>query len=86
MPTLQFFGSLRDRAGTDHVIVDAHTLSQVLQEAEKRLPDLRGYLIDSVGEGKPYRVNLNGRQFINDPEHTVTSEDELTLVGVVGQP
>ena len=78
--TIELYGVVRKRAGTDMVRVDAGTVGGALAALEKACPALAGSVVTSGSLGEHYRLSLNGRDFISDPERSLADGDRLILL------
>ena len=75
---VEFLGIPRQRAGVADLELEARTLGQLLDVLADRFPDLRELIVD--GELHPSVVaNLNGEEFVSDPE-TEFAEDDRVLI------
>lgn len=77
---VELFGVLRHRAGVATVDVDATTLGQAVREVCRRLPQLDGVCDPSGRLTQPFLANVNGQQFVVDPETRLTPHDSLLLL------
>ncbi|MFQ5670870.1 MAG: MoaD/ThiS family protein [Acidobacteriota bacterium] len=78
--TCEFYGVARRRAGTDRLRVEGRTLGEALAALETRLPALSGTVLVGGQLTRHFRLSLNGRQFINDPDQRLADNDVLVLI------
>jgi len=76
---VEFLGIPRERAGVSEVEIDAETLGQALTTLAARFPALRE-LITSGGLHGSVAANLNGDQFVSDPNTSLAAGDRLLLL------
>jgi molybdopterin converting factor small subunit len=76
---VEFLGIPRERAGISELVIEADTLGQALHLLGQRFPAL-GELI-SAGELHPsIAANLNGDQFVSDPQTALADHDHLLIL------
>jgi molybdopterin converting factor small subunit len=75
---VEFFGVPRQRAGISELKVQADTLGQLLGALAAQMPSL-GELIQVDRLHPSFVANLNGHQFVSDPE-TPLGEDDCVLI------
>ncbi len=81
--TLEFYGVPRLRAGVGRIEVDADHIAAALGAACRACPGLRGTVISEAGAlHAAYILNLNGRQFTNDPSTHLADGDVLLVLSV----
>ena len=76
---VEFLGIPRQRAGVTDVEIDAETLGDVLHELAARFPELH----DVVGNGQLHPsvvANLNGDEFVSDPDRKLAAHDHLLIL------
>ena len=76
---VEFLGIPRERAGVSEVEIDAETLGQALTTLAARFPALRE-LITAAGLHGSIAANLNGDQFVSDPNTSLAAGDRLLLL------
>jgi molybdopterin converting factor small subunit len=76
---VEFLGIPRERAGVSEVEIDAETLGQALTTLAARFPALRE-LITAGGLHASVAANLNGDQFVRDPDTLLGANDRLLLL------
>ena len=75
---VEFLGVPRERAGISELEVQADTLGRLLGTLAARIPSLAELIV--VDRLYPsFVANLNGDQFISDPE-TPLAEDDCVLI------
>jgi molybdopterin converting factor small subunit len=81
---VEFYGIARHRAGVAQLEIEiaksSCTLADVLTQVEQRLPALRG---DCITDGRlttTLSANLNGDQFISDPDTPIPNGASLLIV------
>jgi molybdopterin converting factor small subunit len=75
---VEFLGVPRERAGVDEMEVHAETLGQLLSTLAARVPSLRELIaVDRLQSS--IAANLNGDNFVSDP-NTVLAEDDHVLI------
>ena len=67
-------------AGVAEVAVQATSLGQALHELEAACPPLAGPVLHNGLLSCHYRLSLNGRRFISDPDHGLAAGDRLILL------
>ncbi len=78
--TFEMYGVARLRAGRDKVQVGAATLGAALGALETACPALAGALIENGRLGRHYRLSLNGREFVSDPDRALAEGDILIVL------
>jgi molybdopterin converting factor small subunit len=76
---VEFLGIPRERAGVSEVEIEAETLGQLLGALANRFPDLRE-LITERGLHPSVAANLNGDEFVSDPDRALAANDQLILL------
>jgi molybdopterin converting factor small subunit len=76
---VEFLGIPRERAGVSEVEIEAQTLGQLLGALANRFPDLRE-LITERGLHPSVAANLNGDEFVSDPDRALAANDQLILL------
>jgi molybdopterin converting factor small subunit len=75
---VEFFGLPRQRSGISELEVQADTLGQLLSTLATQIPSLSEVI--SVNRLQPaFVANLNGDQFVSDPE-TPLAENDCVLI------
>jgi len=75
---VEFLGVPRQRAGLTELMVEAHTLGQLLEMLSTRLPQLSALIVGNRLQPS-FAANLNGDEFISDPG-TPLREDDCVLI------
>ena len=76
---VEFLGIPRQRAGVADLEIEAGTLGQVLHELAARFPELHELV--AGGQLHPSIVaNLNGDEFVSDPDRELTASDHLLIL------
>ncbi|HEY4361197.1 MAG TPA: MoaD/ThiS family protein [Bryobacteraceae bacterium] len=76
---VEFFGVPRQRAGTSQLEVQADTLGHLLGTLAAQIPSLRE-LIDADRLHSSFVANLNGGQFVTDPETPLRQDDHVLIL------
>jgi molybdopterin converting factor small subunit len=76
---VEFLGIPRERAGVSEVEIEAETLGQLLGTLALRFPDLRE-LITECGLHPSVAANLNGDEFVSDPNRLLAAHDHVILL------
>jgi molybdopterin converting factor small subunit len=76
---VEFLGIPRERAGISELEVEAGTLGQVLGTLATRCPALRE-LIDGTRLHPSVVANLNGDEFVSDPDTPLAQGDRLLIL------
>ena len=76
---VEFLGIPRERAGVPEVEIEAETLGQLLGTLAIRFPDLRE-LITERGLHPSVAANLNGDEFVSDPNRLLGADDHVILL------
>lgn len=76
---VEFLGIPRERVGMSELVVDASTLGQLLTTLARRYPAL-GELIASDRLHPSLAANLNGDEFISDPDTPLSADDHLLIL------
>jgi molybdopterin converting factor small subunit len=76
---VEFLGIPRERAGLSEVEIDAGTLGEALALLAARFPALRE-LMTAGGLHASVAANLNGDQFVSDPNTSLAAHDRLLLL------
>jgi molybdopterin converting factor small subunit len=75
---VEFLGVPRQRAGVAELVVEADTLGRLLTALSDRLPALSELIVgDRLHPA--FVANLNGDEFISDPD-TALSRDDYVLI------
>jgi molybdopterin converting factor small subunit len=76
---VEFLGIPRQRAGLSELEVQAETLGQLLGTLASRFPALRE-LISSDRLHPSIAANLNGHEFVSDPQTALAESDHLLIL------
>ena len=76
---VEFLGIPRERAGLAELEVEAGTLGQLLGALAKRCPAL-GELITDDRLHPSIAANLNGDEFVSDPNTRLREDDRLLIL------
>jgi molybdopterin converting factor small subunit len=76
---VEFLGIPRERAGVSEVEIEAETLGELLGTLASRFPHLRE-LITERGLHPSVAANLNGDEFVRNPNRTLSGNDRLILL------
>ena len=76
---VEFLGIPRERAGISELEIEGETLGQVLGMLVTRCPAL-GELITDGGLHPSVVANLNGDEFVKDPETRLAADDRLLIL------
>jgi molybdopterin converting factor small subunit len=76
---VEFLGIPRERAGLSDLEVDAETLGQLWGTLATRFPGLRE-LITADGLHPSIAANLNGDEFVSDPQTQLADDDHVLLL------
>jgi molybdopterin converting factor small subunit len=76
---VEFLGVPRQRAGVAELVVEAHTLGQLLETLADRLPRL-SEVIDGDRLHPSFAANLNGDEFISDPQTPLGANDCVLIL------
>jgi molybdopterin converting factor small subunit len=76
---VEFLGIPRQRAGVSEVEIEARTLGQLLGTLAIRFPDLRELITDR-GLHPSVAANLNGDEFVSDPNRLLAASDHVILL------
>lgn len=77
---IEFFGIPRHRAGIAEIEVSAATLGNALCEARQRIPQLDQICLAEGTLSGGYLANLNGRQFVSDPQTPLAAGDCILIL------
>ena len=76
---VEFLGVPRHRAGISQLEVQAKTLGQLLGTLASQIPPLSEFIaVDRLHSS--FIANLNGDQFISDPETPLVKEDRVLIL------
>ena len=76
---VEFLGIPRQRAGVADLEIEAGTLGQVLRELADRFPEFHQLVAN--GQLHPSIVaNLNGDEFVSDPDRQLAANDHLLIL------
>jgi molybdopterin converting factor small subunit len=76
---VEFLGIPRERAGISEIEIDAVSLGELLDTLASRFPSFG----DLIVEGRLHpsvTANLNGDEFVSDPETTLSARDHLLIL------
>ena len=76
---VEFLGIPRERAGVSEVEVDAATLGQLLTALATRFPAF-GSLMSRDGLHPSLAANLNGDEFVSDPDTRLAKDDHILVL------
>jgi len=76
---VEFLGIPRERAGVSELEIEAETLGQLLGALSERCPAL-GELISEERLHPSLAANLNGDEFVSDPETALSSDDRILIL------
>jgi len=76
---VEFLGIPRERAGVSEVEIEAETLGQLFGTLAIRFPELRE-LITEGGLHPSVAANLNGDEFVSDPNRLLAANDHVILL------
>lgn len=77
---VEFFGIPRQRAGTPRAEILGRTLGEVLRGTAEQFPALRGECLEDGRLRPGYLANLNGRQFVTDPDTPLADGDCILIL------
>ena len=76
---VEFFGVPRQRAGIANLEVDADTLGQLLRKLAVQMPPLAEVI--AIDRPHPsFLANLNGDQFVSDPQTPLLDDDCVIIL------
>jgi molybdopterin converting factor small subunit len=76
---VEFLGIPRERAGVAEVEIEAGTFGQLLGTLVSRFPELRE-LVTERGLHSSIAANLNGDEFVSDPNRILAANDRVILL------
>jgi molybdopterin converting factor small subunit len=76
---VEFLGVPRQRAGVAEIVVEARTLGQLLETLSRQLPALSEVIVGNRLHPS-FAANLNGEEFINDPQTPLRAEDSVLIL------
>jgi molybdopterin converting factor small subunit len=76
---VEFFGVPRERAGVAELEMQAQTLGQLLGMLAQRIPSL-GDLLGEERLHSAFVANLNGDQFVSDPQTPLGENDHVLIL------
>jgi molybdopterin converting factor small subunit len=76
---VEFLGIPRERAGVSEVEIEAGTLGQLLGTLASRFPELRE-LMTEHGLHPSVAANVNGDEFVSDPNRLLAANDHVILL------
>ncbi len=77
---VEFFGTVRLRAGVASIAIEAQTLGEALARLSRELPALSGTVLVSDRVHRAFRASLNGEQFVTEPATVLESGDHLLIL------
>ncbi len=77
---VEFFGIPRQRSGVATTTASGNTLREVLADLATRFPALAATCLRESQLRPGYIANLNGRQFVADPDQPLQSGDALLIL------
>lgn len=78
--TVELFGTVRLRAGTGHIRVEALTVGESLRALARALPALDGPVIQGDRLHPAFRLCVNADRFVSDPTTPLADGDILLLM------
>ena len=76
---VEFLGVPRQRAGVAELVVEADTLGRLLTALSDRLPSLSELIVgDRLHPA--FVANLNGDEFISDPDTALSTDDYVLIL------
>ena len=76
---VEFLGVPRQRAGVAELVVEADTLGRLLAALSDRLPSLSELIVgDRLHPA--FVANLNGDEFISDPDTALSADDHVLIL------
>lgn len=78
--TVEFFGVARERAGQSSIDVTAGSLGEALTEVATRCPQLAGACLQGNRLSPTFIANINGREFVKDPQTPLSDGDRLLIL------
>jgi molybdopterin converting factor small subunit len=76
---VEFLGIPRERVGVSDLVVDAQTLGQLLATLRERFPTFAD-LIATDRLHPSIAANLNGDEFVSDPQTSLAADDHLLIL------
>ena len=76
---VEFLGVPRQRAGVAELVVEASTLGQLLTTLSDRLPALSEVILGNRLH-PAFAANLNGDEFISDPDTALKADDYVLIL------
>jgi len=76
---VEFLGIPRERAGTAQLEIEAGSLGELLESLAVRFPAL-GELIEEDRLHPSIAANLNGDEFVSDPDTRFRGDDHLLIL------
>lgn len=76
----ELFGPARLHAGHAEITITAQTLGEALRRLATACPPLAGTVILDGQLSRHYRLSLNGRSFVSDPDLELRGSDRLILL------
>ena len=77
---VEFFGTVRLRAGVASIEVEASTLGEALGILSHEIPSMSGAVIVGDRVHPAFRVSLNGERFVDDPVTPIGPTDRVLIL------
>jgi molybdopterin converting factor small subunit len=78
--TLEFYGVARLRTGRETLTVEAATVGEALAAMERACPAAAGTLVAAGRLVRHYRLSLNGKEFVSNPETALADGDTMIVL------
>lgn len=78
--TFELYGVARLRAGRQSIAVRGDTIGSAIAALERACPVLAGPVLEAGRLNRHFRLSLNGRSFVSDPDHPLSEGDTLILM------
>jgi molybdopterin converting factor small subunit len=78
--TVELFGTVRLRAGTGHLRIEALTVGESLRALARAVPALDGTVIQGDRLHPAFRFCVNATRFVTDPTTPLTDGDALLIL------
>ena len=79
---IELFGIPRVRAGVTTTTAEGNTLGEVLADLAARFPELAATCIDGHHLRPGFTANLDGQQFVTEPNTHLADGDRLLLLSL----
>ena len=83
MIRVELYEMARRLAGTDVVEVEASTLGEALRAVAERHPALAGTVIVGDRPAPTWRANVDGREFVDDPDTPIDEGQAILLLSAM---